>query len=242
MICRFGPWLKAAQQVPKPSEKCTAQMETCIGGYWRLFEILRDSLRLFSRQTVFMFLVKKGDGNRTSFLNLDSTDDQPAARGTPWLATSRWMTVSARPRFTTWPVAGQSIEDSGWQVVISICLRILSQARVVWCQSAIICRHALFFVLWGWVGYRPRWSAAFLPCFNPTLWADLNGSRHVRQMRLGTRPDCHRAECCSIQQLWAKVCDIWTGLDAGIHWGCLHGSSWAPRNDLKRLEPTWNHI
>ena len=51
--------------------------------HWQVLKIIRDSSRLFSCQTVFMFLVKKGDGNRTFFLNLDSTDDQPAARGIP---------------------------------------------------------------------------------------------------------------------------------------------------------------
>lgn len=54
MGCRFGPWLpwlKAAQQVPKPSEKCAA---------WKLaLAGIEDSSR-FSCQTVLMFLVKKG--------------------------------------------------------------------------------------------------------------------------------------------------------------------------------------
>ena len=36
---RFGPWLKAPQ-VPKPSEKCAAQMETCLGRY---LKTIRDS-------------------------------------------------------------------------------------------------------------------------------------------------------------------------------------------------------
>ena len=99
----------------------------------------------FSCQTVFMLLVK-GRGNRKKPFSIWTL--MTSARN-PLIGNFTLDDSFREARFTNCQ-SQQKIENSGWQmwqVVISICLRILSQARVVWCQSATVCPHASFLVL-----------------------------------------------------------------------------------------------